>query len=94
MGAAEVVIIGLDHRFEAQGAPDALQRLEGPDPNHFSPEYFGNQDWNLPNLAESEAAFALARRAYEAEGRRILDATPGGACPVFEKADFAALCPA
>lgn len=94
MGAAQVVIVGLDHRFAASAPPDAPAFLAGPDPNHFSPDYFGNQVWDAPNLAESESAFRIARQVYEAEGRRILDATPGGACPVFERADYARLFPA
>jgi len=93
MGFAEVVIVGMDHRFAYQGAPHEARRMEGPDPNHFSPDYFRGQIWDNPDLARSEASYAEARRVYEAAGRRILDATPGGACQVFEKADYEALFP-
>lgn len=91
MGAAEVVIVGLDHRFAVSGPPNAALHMAGPDPNHFSPAYFGGKDWDAPDLAGSEDAFRIARAVYEAEGRRILDATPGGACPVFEKVDARAV---
>ncbi|SLN72252.1 hypothetical protein LOS8367_03690 [Limimaricola soesokkakensis] len=88
MGAAEVVIVGLDHRYTQSGAPNAPLRMEGPDPNHFSPDYFGGKEWDAPNLAQSEASYRCAREAYEREGRRIIDVTRGGACTIFEKARY------
>ncbi len=88
MGFSEVVIIGMDHRFTYQGAPHETRFLDGPDPNHFSADYFGNQSWDNPDLARSEASYAEARRVYEETGRRILDATLGGACQIFQKADY------
>lgn len=91
MGFAEVIIIGMDHRFSFEGAPHEARFMAGPDPNHFSPHYFAGQTWDNPDLVLSEASYAEARRVFEADGRRILDATPGGACTVFEKADFRAL---
>lgn len=89
LGFSEVVLIGLDHRYEYNGAPNQSQRLEGPDPNHFSPDYFGGgQDWDNPDLARSEVSYRIAKAEYEAEGRRILDATVDGACTIFEKVDY------
>ena len=89
LGFSEVVLVGLDHRYAFTGAPNALHRLEGPDPNHFSVDYFGHgQDWNNPDLARSEESFRIARVEFEAAGRRILDATDGGACTIFEKAEY------
>lgn len=89
LGFAEVIIIGLDHRYAFDGAPNQTHRLDGPDPNHFSPDYFGNgQAWQNPDLAHSEESYRIARDAFEADGRRIIDATLDGACTVFEKADY------
>lgn len=88
MGFAEVVIIGMDHRFATEGRPNESRFLTGPDPNHFSPAYFGNQTWDEPNLAESEQSYRAALSAYAADSRRIIDATLGGACQVFPKADY------
>ena len=62
--------------------------MEGPDPNHFSPEYFRGQVWDNPDLERSEASYKVAREVFEAAGRQIVDATLDGACPVFEKADY------
>jgi hypothetical protein len=88
MGFSEVVIIGMDHRFTYEGNPHESRFLAGPDPNHFSPNYFSGQVWDNPDLARSEASYAEARRIYESSGRRIIDATVDGACTVFEKADY------
>ncbi|WPL15272.1 hypothetical protein Thiowin_00157 [Thiorhodovibrio winogradskyi] len=89
LGFSEVVLIGLDHRYQYSGAPNEARVLDGPDPNHFSPAYFGGgQTWDNPDLAHSEESYRLARAEYERVGRRILDATLDGACAVFEKADY------
>jgi hypothetical protein len=92
MGFQEVVIVGMDHRFKYEGEPNEEQLLEGPDHNHFSPEYFGSgQRWQNPDLKRSEESYLLAKEFYEAAGRRIIDATVNGACTVFEKRDYQTL---
>ena len=92
LGFSEVIIIGMDHRYAYEGKPNEPRVLAGPDPNHFSPDYFGHgQTWDNPDLARSEESYRAAREAFEADGRRIIDATVGGACQVFEKADFRSL---
>lgn len=87
-GFDTVVIIGMDHRFKDQGVPNAVEHMEGPDPNHFSPSYFAGKDWEAPNLAQSELSYQAARDVYQNEGRQIIDATVDGACTIFEKADY------
>jgi hypothetical protein len=92
LGFREVVLIGLDHRYAFDGAPNEVRRMDGPDTNHFSPDYFGGgQTWDNPDLLRSEESYRIARQVFEADGRRIVDATSGGACTVFEKVDYATL---
>lgn len=93
MGFEEVVLVGLDHRFSSPGRPNRLEvRPTGPDRDHFHPDYFPEGSrWQLPDLLRSERAYAKARTAFESDGRRVVDATPGGACRVFERASFADL---
>ena len=43
------------------------------------------------DLLRTEIDFELARRAFEADGREIIDATIGGKCEVFRKTDYASL---
>ncbi len=89
LGFVEVIIIGMDHRFEFHGRPNEAQKMIGSDPNHFHPDYFADgQLWDNPDLEHSEESYRAARKAYEADGRRIIDATVNGACEIFEKADY------
>ena len=89
MGFSEAVLIGVDHNFVTQGPANQAIVSQGEDPNHFSPDYFGKGfKWQLPDLAGSERAYRLARRAYEDAGRHVLDATVGGSLTIFEKADY------
>jgi hypothetical protein len=89
LGFKEVIIIGMDHRYEYTGNPNEASRLDGSDPNHFNPDYFGGgQTWDNPDLANSEESYRIARAEFEKAGRRIIDATYKGACTIFEKADY------
>jgi len=89
MGFSEVILIGVDHYFKDQGPANKEVISEGDDQNHFHPHYFGKGVcWNLPDLAKSEAAYSLAKQAFEADGRRIVDATVDGHLIIFPKADY------
>ncbi len=89
MGFTEAILIGVDHNFVTKGAANATVTSQGDDPNHFSGKYFGKGfRWQLPDLEGSERAYRMARDAYEADGRRIVDATVGGKLTVFDKVDF------
>jgi len=58
----------------------------GPDVDHFSTSYFGQGTrWDLPNLEGSERSYELARAAFEADGRRVVDASAGGALRIFPR---------
>ena len=85
MGFTTVIIIGMDHRYIFHVAPNEAKRLSGQDPNHFVPDYFSGVTWDNPDLRNSERFYAMAREAFEEDGRRIIDCTPNGACQVFEK---------
>jgi hypothetical protein len=89
MGFSKVVLLGVDHSFTTQGKPHTAVVSEGDDPNHFAPNYFGKGfKWQLPDLETSEMAYRMARQAFEADGRSIVDATIGGKLTVFPKADY------
>lgn len=90
MGFKEVILIGLDHNYVEKGTPNKVEvRQTAQDESHFHPNYFPKGvKWQLPDLLRSEVAYQLAREAYEKDGRRVLDATPGGKCQIFEKVVF------
>jgi len=92
LGFQEAILIGVDHNFVTQGKPNTTVTSQGDDPNHFSPGYFGQGfRWQLPDLETSERGYRLAREAYEAAGRRVLDATVGGKLTVFPKVAYDSL---
>ncbi|MBN1267869.1 MAG: hypothetical protein JXA25_20425 [Anaerolineales bacterium] len=89
LGFSQVILIGVDHNFTTPGEANREVVSGGADPNHFHPDYFGKGvRWQLPDLETSEIAYQLARQAYEADGREILDATVGGKLTVFPKVDY------
>lgn len=92
LGFQEAILIGVDHNFTTQGKPNTTVVSQGDDPNHFSTGYFGKGfRWQLPDLETSERGYRLARAAYEADGRRVLDATVGGKLTVFPKVRYDSL---
>ena len=92
MGFKEAILIGVDHSFSTKGTPNTTIQSQGDDPNHFSAAYFGKGfRWQLPDLETSEVAYRMARKAYEADGRKVLDATIGGKLDIFEKVDYESL---
>lgn len=94
LGFSEVVLIGVDHHFETQGPPGKVISASGADPNHFDPSYFSNGfRWQLPDLETSEYAYSLARQAFEADGRKMYNATVGGRLEVLPRRPFESFFP-
>jgi hypothetical protein len=92
MGFEQAILIGVDHNFVTQGKPNTTIISQGDDPNHFNPAYFGKGfRWQLPDLETSERAYRMARRAYEQDGRQVLDATVDGKLTVFQKCNYSSL---
>jgi len=92
MGFSEAILIGVDHNFVTKGPANATVTSTGDDPNHFAANYFGKGfRWQLPDLEGSEQAYHMAKHAWEADGRRIVDATVGGKLTVFPKVDYQSL---
>ena len=92
LGFDPVILIGVDHSFASKGKPNTTVVSRGEDLDHFDKGYFGaGFRWQLPDLEQSEHAYRLARQAYEADGRKVLDATIGGRLTVFPKVDYNSL---
>jgi len=92
MGFQEVILIGVDHNFITKGPANQAVQSQGPDPNHFDPNYFPKGfRWHLPNLEGSEGGYRLAKKVFEDDGRLVMDATVGGKLQVFPKVDYESL---
>ena len=91
-GFDEVILIGVDHNYDTKGKPNTTVVSQGDDPNHFHPGYFGKGfRWQLPDLMTSETGYQMARQAFEADGRRVIDATVGGKLRIFPRVDYNSL---
>jgi hypothetical protein len=89
LGFEEVILVGVDHYFKQSGEPNKAVTAEGPDANHFHPDYFGKGVvWQYPDLDRSEQSYTIAKEVYERHNRHILDATVGGHLQIFPKVDF------
>jgi len=89
MGFEEVILVGVDHSFKTKGSPNVTVVSGGDDEDHFATDYFGQGfRWQLPDLEASDVAYRMAQRAFELDGRRILDATIDGKLTVFPKVDY------
>ena len=89
MGFTTAILIGVDHNFATKGPANQVVTSEGDDPNHFAANYFGKGfRWQLPDLEGSERAYRMAKLAYEADGRTVLDATVDGKLTVFDKVNY------
>ncbi|MGB4595926.1 MAG: 6-hydroxymethylpterin diphosphokinase MptE-like protein [Anaerolineaceae bacterium] len=92
LGFKQVILIGVDHNYVDKGKPNSTVESKGDDPNHFSTKYFGKGfQWQLPDLDAWEDGYRTVRKAYEADGREVLDATIGGKLQVFKKVDYKVL---
>ncbi len=92
MGFEQVILIGVDHNYSAQGKPNTTVVSQGDDKDHFHAGYFGKGfRWQLPDLETSERSYRMARQAYERAGRQVLDATVGGKLTIFPKVEYLSL---
>ncbi len=85
MGFEETILLGVDHDYGTDyRMPNQELRAEGEDRAHFHPGYFSDGvKWNAPDLARSEIAYSLARRAYEQSGRDIINCSARTKLRVF-----------
>lgn len=92
MGFQTIYLVGLDHNY---ARPDHVVGTQtytshGDDVNHFDPSYFGKgKRWHDPRVDRMEASYQVAKQAFEAVGRTIINATPQSKLDVFPKMDFA-----
>jgi len=92
MGFSEVILIGVDHNFKSKGTPNTTVTSQGADEDHFDSRYFGKGfRWQLPDLETSEIGYQLAKEAFEANGRKVVDATIGGKLTIFPKVSYDSL---
>lgn len=97
MGFKDVILVGFDHNYKV---PDTtiisnhgkVFTSQGPDPNHFHPDYFGaGKRWHDPKVDRMEKGYVQAKQYFERANKRILNATIGGNLEVFDRVDYSSL---
>jgi GT2 family glycosyltransferase len=91
-GFSEVYLIGVDFSYvipdTAIRKGDLIISTED-DQNHFHGDYFGKgKTWKDPKLHRVKLNYELARDMFAADGRKVFNATKGGALEVFERAEY------
>jgi len=96
LGFSEVYLIGMDFNYVI---PDTVKNIKGAviestedDPNHFHPDYFGKgKKWHDPKLHNVLKSYQLIKKYFEADGRKIYNATAGGKLEEFERVNYNSL---
>ena len=90
LGFRHVALVGADHTFQQTASPNTTIVAEGPDPNHFDPNYFAHGvQWQTADLAESEIGYRIAAEAYALNGGEVVNATEGGQLEIFRRQSLA-----
>lgn len=94
LGYEEVIVLGLDHDYGIDR--DAITK-EGKFVDsdklsaHFTKDYYRKGEQVHIDIHGMERAYELAQEAFEADGRRILNASPGTKLETFKKVEFDSL---
>lgn len=88
LGHDPLVLIGCDTRYVLPEGQSGLylSAADGEDPNHFHPRYLApGQSVHHPQVDKMLMYHAFARRALDAAGVRVINATVGGDLEVYER---------
>lgn len=92
MGFSEVYLIGVDFSYviPKSAVVDGVNITSTEDDeNHFHPEYFGKgKKWHDPQLNQVLKNYEFANLVFKWNGRKIYNATIGGALEVFVRKDY------
>lgn len=90
IGYRKVVMTGFDHSYiQPKSVEGDLIKQSEDDPNHFDPTYFKGKAWQAADTDNMEAMYRLAKDAFEADGREIVNCTVGGKLELFRRGSLA-----
>nr|ADI18725.1 hypothetical protein [uncultured Rhizobiales bacterium HF4000_32B18] len=87
LGYRRALLVGFDHSYvqpDESRLGDVLEQTED-DPNHFDALYFKKRRWQAADTAAMEAVYRLAREAYAADERDVLNLSPTSKLDVFDR---------
>jgi len=86
MGFQNILLYGIDHRYDIKEEPNSTFIASGLDHNHFHDGYFApGWIYQAPDLENSRKHYLVARRAFEYKRRNIYNMTKDSALDVFER---------
>ena len=90
IGYTKVILIGFDNSYVqpkevTEGV--VISQKDGDD-NHFDSRYFKGKDWQAADTENMEKMYLVAKKAFEADGREIVNCTVGGKLEVFRRGDL------
>ncbi|MGV6830387.1 MAG: 6-hydroxymethylpterin diphosphokinase MptE-like protein [bacterium] len=95
LGFAEVYLIGMDFSYalpESTKVEGVNYTSQEDDPNHFHPDYFGKgKKWHDPKLDRVLMNYKKCKEEFEADDRKIYNATVGGKLEIFERRNYFSL---
>jgi hypothetical protein len=85
MGFTRVALVGCDHNYgNSSGLPNSITQNPSTNAAHFCGDYFASgQPWQLPDLKASELYYDVARRCFEDEGRKVVNASSSTKLDIF-----------
>lgn len=91
LGYRRALLVGFDHSYAQNEKAEEGAVLEeaNADPNHFDALYFAGKRWQKANLDLMQQVYLLAREAFEADGREILNLSPQSKLAIFPRVDVA-----
>lgn len=90
LGYRRVALVGFDHSYAQKAGVQEGAVIEqvSADQNHFDPKYFKGKKWHAADVDNMEAMYRLAKQAYEADGREIVNSTVGGHLELFRRVEL------
>ena len=90
LGYRRVLLVGFDHSYTQPISSEGdLIEQKDDDPNHFDPRYFKGKSWQAADTDNMESMYRLAKEAFEADDREIVNCTVGGRLEIFRRGDLA-----
>ncbi len=85
MGFKEIYLLGVDHNYSVEKAPDGRIISHGAKKDHFSDD---DKVANIPEVFKSALSYEAAEKYAKTHGIKIYNATRGGKLETFERVDF------
>ena len=90
LGYEKVLLVGCDHSYTQPKGVEEEEIIDSSedDSNHFHPKYFKSKKWQAADVSHMEEMYMLAKQAFEADDREIVNCTEGGKLELFRRSSL------